>query len=104
ANAIKYNRDRGEVRIWCDDAGPGRLRLGVSDTGLGIAPEKLGRLFRPFDRLDLQTEVEGSGLGLALSKALVELMDGRLTVVSTVGQGSRFCIELPQAQAAKPDS
>ncbi len=77
ANAIKYNRDQGEVRIWCDESGPGRLRLGVSDTGQGIAAEKLGRLFTPFDRLGVeQGGTEGSGLGLALSKALVELMGG----------------------------
>jgi signal transduction histidine kinase/ActR/RegA family two-component response regulator len=99
SNAVKYNRAGGEVGLWCEAAGPGRLRLVVSDTGLGIAPEKLSRLFLPFDRLGAeQTEVEGSGLGLALSKSLVELMGGTLTVASTPGQGSQFVVELSQPE------
>lgn len=99
SNAIKYNREQGEVRISCEEAAPGRLRLVVSDTGPGIAAEKLHRLFVPFDRLDAeQTGVEGSGLGLALSKSLVELMGGTLTVTTEAGKGSRFCVELAQAE------
>jgi signal transduction histidine kinase/CheY-like chemotaxis protein len=101
SNAVKYNRDQGEVTLACDQGPPGRLMLIVSDTGPGIPSEKLGRLFVPFDRLGAeQTSVEGSGLGLPLSKGLVELMGGTLTVTSTVGQGSRFCVELAQAQGA----
>src|SRR5205823_7506606 len=98
SNAVKYNRQGGEVRLSCE-AAPGRLRLAVSDTGPGIPPEKLARLFVPFDRLGAeQTGVEGSGLGLALSKRLVELMGGTLTVTSAVGEGSRFCVELARAE------
>jgi signal transduction histidine kinase/CheY-like chemotaxis protein len=100
SNAVKYNRDRGEVRLSCEEAAPGRLRLGVSDTGPGIAPENMARLFVPFDRLGAeQTGVEGSGLGLALCKSLVELMGGTLTVTSAVGLGSRFQVELARAEA-----
>jgi signal transduction histidine kinase/CheY-like chemotaxis protein len=100
SNAVKYNRDGGQVRLSPAEAAPGRLGLAVSDTGPGIPAEKLGRLFVPFDRLGAeQTGVEGSGLGLALSKSLIELMGGTLTVTSAVGQGSRFCIELAHVEA-----
>jgi signal transduction histidine kinase/ActR/RegA family two-component response regulator len=99
SNAVKYNRDGGEVRLSCEASGAGRLRLEVADTGAGIAVEKLSRLFVPFDRLGAeQTGVEGSGLGLALSKSLVELMGGTLTVASEPGRGTRFCVELAEAE------
>jgi two-component system, sensor histidine kinase and response regulator len=104
SNAVKYNRDQGEVTLSCEQGPPGRLILIVSDTGPGIPSEKLGRLFVPFDRLGAeQTSVEGSGLGLPLSKGLVELMGGTLSVTSAVGQGSRFCVDLAQAQGAPQD-
>jgi signal transduction histidine kinase/CheY-like chemotaxis protein len=100
SNAVKYNCDRGEVGLSCEPGAPGRLRLMVSDTGPGIGKDKLARLFQPFDRLGAeQTTVEGSGLGLALSKRLVELMGGTLTVTTAVGAGSKFCVELAQVQA-----
>jgi PAS domain S-box-containing protein len=103
SNAVKYNRDGGEVRFTCQQLAPGRLGLAVSDTGWGIEPNKLGRLFVPFDRLGAeQTGVEGCGLGLAFSKRLVELMGGKLTVTSAGGVGSRFCIELAQAGPSQP--
>jgi CheY-like chemotaxis protein/anti-sigma regulatory factor (Ser/Thr protein kinase) len=102
ANAIKYNRSQGEVTIDCGEVAPGRMRLAVSDTGPGIPPEKFGRLFMPFDRLGVEGNIEGSGLGLALSKALVQLMGGSLTVVSNVGKGSRFCVELNSAELSPP--
>jgi signal transduction histidine kinase/ActR/RegA family two-component response regulator len=100
SNAVKYNRDQGEVCLSCEAAEPGRMRLVVSDTGAGIPSENLSRLFQPFDRLGAeQSGIEGSGLGLALSKSLVELMGGSLTVTSAVGKGSRFSVELPQVEA-----
>ncbi|HLJ93596.1 MAG TPA: PAS domain S-box protein [Gemmataceae bacterium] len=97
SNAVKYNRENGEVHLSCEVARPGWLRLVVRDTGPGIPQEKLGRLFVAFDRLGAElTGVEGSGLGLALSKSLVELMGGTLTATSVLGAGSQFSIELVQ--------
>ena len=97
SNAVKYNHEGGTVRFgWAavDD----EVRIEVADTGVGIAEESLERLFVPFDRIEAQrTGVEGTGLGLTLSKRLVEVMAGRLTVESEVGVGSTFGVELPRA-------
>jgi CheY-like chemotaxis protein/anti-sigma regulatory factor (Ser/Thr protein kinase) len=97
ANAIKYNRPRGEVILSCE-AENDRVRISVADSGDGIPAEKINRLFVPFDRLDAEkSTVEGTGLGLALSKRLMDAMGGTLSVRSEVGQGSTFTIELPRA-------
>ncbi|MGC5703798.1 CHASE3 domain-containing protein [Pseudomonas sp. NFXW11] len=97
SNAIKYNRAQGQVRIELE-IDQARLRISVIDTGAGIAAEQLARLFKPFERLDAAPNVEGTGLGLALSKSLLEMMDGSLKVQSTPGSGSRFTLELPFVQ------
>jgi signal transduction histidine kinase/ActR/RegA family two-component response regulator len=100
SNAVKYNRPGGAVWLSCRrvrDAASAeeRLRIGVHDTGAGIAADKLDELFVPFARLGAeQTEVEGTGLGLALSKRLVEAMGGRISVESTPDAGSVFFVEL----------
>lgn len=101
SNAIKYNREGGTVKITCEERPESRLRIAVADTGRGIAPEKLQRLFTPFDRLDADLEgvAEGTGLGLSLSKGLVEAMGGTLGVQSTAGEGSTFWLDLPLAAA-----
>jgi signal transduction histidine kinase len=101
SNAVKYNRDGGTVTVSCAAAAePGRVRVAVSDTGPGIAPAMQARLFTPFDRLGAeQTEVEGTGLGLSLSKRLVEAMGGRLLVESRPGDGATFIVELAAAAA-----
>ena len=101
SNAVKYNRKGGAASVSWEAAPHGRFRLTVADTGPGIAPDRIHRLFTPFDRLDAQEEggVEGTGLGLALSKGLVELMGGSLRAESTLGQGSRFIVELPRAES-----
>lgn len=100
SNAAKYNRSGGRVSIDAQAAGPQRLRLLVSDTGPGIAPELLPRLFKTFERLGAEhSGVEGSGIGLALSKHLAERMGGNLGVETHVGEGSTFWIELPLAAA-----
>jgi CheY-like chemotaxis protein/anti-sigma regulatory factor (Ser/Thr protein kinase) len=100
ANAIKYNRPGGSVRVSCGAAPENRVRLEVRDTGAGIPAEQLPRLFTPFDRLDAeQTMIEGTGLGLALAKRLMEAMDGSIGVDSMVGVGSTFWIDLPLAAA-----
>jgi PAS domain S-box-containing protein len=95
SNAIKYNRAGGRVTVSCEDAGDGRVRINVADTGTGIRPEKLALLFTPFERLGAdQTGIEGTGLGLALSRGLAEAMGGKLGVSSEVDRGSTFWIEL----------
>jgi CheY-like chemotaxis protein/anti-sigma regulatory factor (Ser/Thr protein kinase) len=98
SNAVKYNRPRGTVTIGCERAGDERVRISVTDTGPGIVAEKLERLFVPFDRLGAEaTGVEGTGLGLALSKSLVAAMSGTMDVRSEPGTGSTFSVELAVA-------
>jgi signal transduction histidine kinase/CheY-like chemotaxis protein len=98
SNAAKYNRQGGSVRIACTATPENRIRLSVTDTGPGIAANKLANLFTPFERLGAEfTEVEGTGIGLSISKRLVELMGGTLGVDSTPGQGSTFWVDLPLA-------
>ena len=100
SNAIKYNREGGTVTLSYSAPAPGRLRLEVIDTGPGIPPDGLERLFAPFERLGAeQAGIEGTGLGLALSKRLVEAMGGRLGAESTLGRGSTFWIELAVAES-----
>lgn len=94
SNGIKYNRPGGTVNVECLEKN-GRLRLQVSDTGAGIPAHKLQQLFIPFERLGAeQGGVEGTGLGLALSKRLAELMGGAMGVESYPGKGSTFWVEL----------
>jgi PAS domain S-box-containing protein len=95
ANAIKYNRPQGHVTV-STEVLDDHVRLSVADTGLGINPELTERLFIPFDRLNAEaTGIEGTGLGLALSKSLSDAMGGTLTFDSTPGRGSVFSIDLP---------
>jgi CheY-like chemotaxis protein len=99
SNGVKYNRSGGSVTV-AAEARDGHLTIGVTDTGPGIAPEALERLFVPFDRLGVEASgVEGVGLGLSLSKALVEAMSGGIDVESEVDRGSTFRITLPTASA-----
>jgi PAS domain S-box-containing protein len=96
SNAIKYSFADGAVEVSWAKGDLGRLLIRVSDTGAGIPESMMDRMFRPFDRLGADGgDIEGTGLGLALSKGLVEAMGGQLTAVSTVGQGSTFTIDLP---------
>ncbi len=100
SNAVKYNREGGTVRLLASQTEDGYAHIGVRDTGRGIAPDKQARLFEAFERLGVeQFGVEGSGLGLALSKNLVELMGGSVTVDSVVDEGSTFWVALPLAEA-----
>lgn len=100
SNAIQYNRRGGTVTLGCGDGGERRRRIEVTDTGTGIAPENLHRLFMPFERLGAErdTTVGGTGLGLVLSRRLIAAMGGTLGVESTVGTGSTFWVELPAAE------
>jgi PAS domain S-box-containing protein len=97
-NAVKYNQPGGEVRIRVSDAG-GLVRLSVTDTGPGIDAAGQARLFLPFDRLGAEASmVEGTGLGLAVTKALAEAQGGEVGVESRVGHGSTFWVEFPRSQ------
>ena len=100
SNAIKYNRERGSVEVtWCV-LNAKRLRVSVKDSGEGLSAEKLTQLFQPFNRLGQEAgSEEGTGIGLVVSKRLVELMGGTIGAVSTVGMGSVFWIELNLAAA-----
>ncbi len=94
-NAIKYNRTGGSVRVQVGAGEEGRVRIMVSDTGRGIDPESLARLFTPFERLEAAASgIDGVGLGLALSRNLIEAMNGSIAVSSEVGVGSTFAVEL----------
>jgi signal transduction histidine kinase/AmiR/NasT family two-component response regulator len=109
SNAVKYNKVGGTVVVDCIARTPGRIRICVKDTGEGLTPNKVTQLFQPFNRLGKEAGIEeGTGIGLMVSKRLVELMKGEIGVESTIGVGSVFWIELnltaePQpAAAAEP--
>ncbi len=99
SNAIKYNRPGGRVDVSFAVTETGRVRTTIADTGIGIAPEQLVKLFEPFERLGAElTQIEGTGLGLALSKRLLEAMGGTIEVASESGTGTAVTIELAGAQ------
>jgi len=110
SNAIKYNREQGTVEVKCTTTRPEHIRISVKDTGAGLPPEKLTQLFQPFNRLGQESRAgEGTGIGLVMSKRVVELMEGAIGVESTVGVGSVFWIELlltsePTFLVASPES
>ena len=94
-NAIKYNKPTGAVHVECTLRPPGSIRISVRDTGAGLAPEQLAQLFQPFNRLGKESGAEeGTGIGLMVTKRLVDLMGGSIGADSTVGVGSVFWIEL----------
>ncbi|MBK6865942.1 MAG: PAS domain-containing protein [Ideonella sp.] len=102
SNAIKYNRPGGSV--WVEShCLQGRVEFRVRDDGPGIAPARLGSVFEPFNRLGAEgSAVEGTGIGLAIVKAIVEAMQGRVAVRSEPGSGTVFEVELPEAAAQSP--
>ena len=98
ANAIKYNHDGGAVTVSCQTVEDRQLRITVADTGPGIHTDDLDKLFVAFERLGAErSEVEGTGVGLALSRRLAEAMGGIIDVASTYGEGSQFSVQLPMA-------
>lgn len=120
SNAIKYNRENGSVKVECiqqstKDRRKKTIRISVIDTGKGIAEENIQKLFIPFQRIGEElSEIEGTGLGLAVAKQLTEIMGGTIGVKSKFGEGTTFWIELPQVEgqsdrherlsgSAKPD-
>lgn len=95
SNAVKYNRPDGTVALSYEETPRGRVRIAVRDSGPGLSAEQLARLFVPFERLGVDTTVaEGTGMGLALTKGLVEAMGGAIGVKSAPGEGSVFWVDL----------
>jgi signal transduction histidine kinase/ActR/RegA family two-component response regulator len=104
SNAVKYNRDDGAVIVECVPGDEGRVRIAIQDTGAGLSPDELRSLFEPFNRLGRDgTGIEGSGIGLVLTKRLVELMGGVIGVHSTPGSGSTFWVDLRSAARPRVD-
>ena len=100
SNATKYNRVGGSVVVDCAVSGINRVRVSVKDTGGGLSPEQLAQLFQPFNRLGQENSAEeGTGIGLVVTKQLVELMGGVIGVESAVGVGSIFWVEFAASQA-----
>jgi PAS domain S-box-containing protein len=98
SNAVKYNRNGGTIALSCD-TDEHHVRVAVADSGVGMRPDQLDRIFTPFERLGAeQTDVEGTGIGLALSLRLAEAMGGTINVQSTLGEGSTFTLELPRVE------
>ena len=95
-NAIKYNRDNGSITLDVLQSGEDRVRIRITDTGIGIAPERIKELFHPFNRLGFENSgIEGTGIGLSITRRIIETMGGSIAVTSEVGIGSSFWVELP---------
>jgi PAS domain S-box-containing protein len=104
SNAIKYNKPGGAVTLACALVAPDSIRISIQDTGVGLTPEQLAQLFQPFNRLGRESsKEEGTGIGLVVTKRLVELMGGRIGVDSAVGLGSVFWIDF-RLTAALPSA
>ena len=104
SNAIKYNHKGGTVKVDVQIHEEDRIRILVTDSGKGISSEQLSELFQPFHRLDQEhSTIEGTGIGLTITRRVVELMDGKVDVKSSPGVGSTFWIELPLESIAKSD-
>jgi CheY-like chemotaxis protein/anti-sigma regulatory factor (Ser/Thr protein kinase) len=106
SNAVKYNVEHGRVWVSARPGSDGGVVIAVTDSGLGMTPEQLSSLFQPYNRLGRETsDIEGTGIGLVISRRLVELMGGTLEARSVAGKGSTFTLRLPAADAADtPDA
>jgi len=105
SNAIKYNRKNGSILVSCNQNKDNLLSIRISDTGKGLDKEQQSLLFEPFERLGAEsTGIEGTGIGLVITKKLVELMDGRIGVESVLNEGTTFWLEFPCSVYEKADA
>jgi signal transduction histidine kinase len=105
SNAVKYNHQQGHVWVETSLSGPNELTLSVRDDGPGIAADLQRRVFTPFDRLGAEAgNIEGTGIGLSHTRALTELMGGRIALSSAPGEGCRFTVTLPRVNIEGPGS
>ena len=96
SNAIKYNSEHGKITLSCQEMPNQFLRINVADTGAGISEDNQTKLFHPFERLGLEGgTIEGTGIGLVITKQLIELMGGKVDFKSKVGKGSTFWLDIP---------
>ena len=100
SNAVKYNREGGQITLGAHVIDGQRLRICISDTGKGLSEEEVAKLFTSFERLDPANNVEGTGIGLVITKHLTKLMDGDIGVESTTGEGSMFWVEFDLFEGA----
>ena len=97
SNAVKYNRDEGSVTINIENLPDQRLHISITDTGKGLYPDQINRLFNPFERIEAKnSNIEGTGIGLTITKRLIEAMEGKIGVTSLPGQGTTFWLEFRQ--------
>lgn len=98
-NGIKYNKDGGTVTLFCEPGEEGRVLIRVVDTGMGVSRDQLEEMFEPFNRLNADNlKVEGTGIGLTITRKLVELMGGSVTATSAPNLGSCFTVEIPKGE------
>ena len=98
SNAVKYNHPGGSISVACRKLEDSKIQISVQDTGVGISPENLEKIFNPFHRVESKTEpIEGTGIGLTISRKLIHMINGSLEVQSDEGKGSCFFVTLPEA-------
>lgn len=94
SNAVKYNREHGRISLNSETIDKHRIRISVTDTGKGMTEDDIDKLYTPFERMGTERNIEGTGIGLVITKYLIELMGGTIGVESTLGEGSTFWVEL----------
>lgn len=104
SNAVKYNKESGKITIEIDKSDQAFLRFSVTDTGIGLSKEQQDKIFEPFTRMSGVNLIEGTGIGLTITKRLLEIMDAKIWVESEEGQGTTFFVNLPTGVAAEPET